>query len=92
MKILVTGSEGSLMQHVIPILTKAGHEITGVDSFYRYGIIQKKRDYLFIEGDLYDKAFVETIISDIDYVIEKLPLVIHKVRGISSVYFKKKGA
>ena len=31
----------------------------------------------------------ETTDSDIDYVIEKLPLVIKKVRGISSAYSKK---
>ena len=36
MKILVTGSEGSLMQAVIPKLLAQGHEITGVDNLYRY--------------------------------------------------------
>ena len=39
MKILVTGSEGSLMQFVIPYLLEKGHEVVGgflggVDSQY----------------------------------------------------------
>ena len=33
MKILVTGSEGSLMQFVIPHLIRCGHEVVGVDNF-----------------------------------------------------------
>jgi nucleoside-diphosphate-sugar epimerase len=32
MKILVTGSEGSLMQAVIPYLIANGHEVVGADS------------------------------------------------------------
>jgi len=33
MKLLITGSEGSLAQIVIPYLLKDGHEIIGVDNF-----------------------------------------------------------
>ena len=52
MKILVTGSEGSLMQAVIPGLQAQGHEVVGVDNFFRYGHIERKRNYELIEGDL----------------------------------------
>ena len=44
MKILVTGSEGSLMQFVIPVLMENGHEIIGVDNFIRYGEIERERN------------------------------------------------
>ena len=37
MKVLVCGSEGSLMQAVIPRLTRQGHEVIGVDNLVRYG-------------------------------------------------------
>jgi nucleoside-diphosphate-sugar epimerase len=37
MKILVTGSEGSLMQAVIPQLIVNGHQVYGIDSLVRYG-------------------------------------------------------
>ena len=42
-KILVTGSEGSLMQYVIPVLLKQGYHVIGVDNFARYGEIERKR-------------------------------------------------
>ena len=58
MKILVTGSEGSLMQWVIPVLLKNGHSVLGVDNFARYGEIERQRNYDFIRGDLTDEEFV----------------------------------
>jgi nucleoside-diphosphate-sugar epimerase len=63
MKILITGSEGSLAQIVIPYLLKDGHEIVGVDNFARYGLIERKRNYEFITGDLGDTAVVKSIYS-----------------------------
>ncbi len=80
MNILVTGSEGSLMQHVIPGLLKAGHEVTGVDSFYRYGKIDRERQYRFVEGDLYDRRFVDSLTGNMDYVIQAAA-IIYGVRG-----------
>lgn len=63
MKILVTGSEGSLAQMVIPYLLKEGHEIVGVDNFARYGIIERERNYEFMTGDLGDTAVVKSIFT-----------------------------
>lgn len=64
MKILVTGSEGSLAQIVIPCLIKEGHEIVGVDNFARYGVIERERNYEFMAGDLGNTVVVKSIFSN----------------------------
>ena len=63
MRILVTGSEGSLAQIVIPGLLKAGHEIIGVDNFARYGEIGRDRAYAFSTADLCDTSAVKRLFS-----------------------------
>lgn len=70
MKILVTGSEGSLMQWVIPRLVQSGHEVTGVDNFFRYGRIERERDYEFVEGDLTDESLIKDLLRGQDVVIQ----------------------
>lgn len=74
-KILVTGSEGSLMQYVIPVLLKKGYEVIGVDNFARYGEIERKRNYKFIKGDLTDPEFVDSIMGGIDGVVQAAALI-----------------
>jgi UDP-glucose 4-epimerase len=69
-KVLVTGSEGSLMQWVIPKLIKDGHEVTGVDNFFRYGRSDRERNYEFVEGDLTDETLVKDALHDKDAVIQ----------------------
>jgi len=64
MKLLITGSEGSLAQIVIPYLLKDGHEIIGVDNFTRYGEVERSRDYQFVKKDLCDTNVVKSIFSD----------------------------
>lgn len=75
MKVLVTGSEGSLMQEVIPLLMEKGHTITGVDNFARYGEIERERKYQFIRGDLTDPAFVDKVVRDVDAVMQAAALI-----------------
>ena len=75
MRILVTGSEGSLMQFVIPYLLKNGHEVVGVDNFARYGVIERERKYDFIQGDLTVKDFVDRIMQGVDGVIQAAALI-----------------
>ena len=75
MKILVTGSEGSLMQAVVPLLLKQGHTVRGVDNFARYGEIERERQYEFIRGDLTDMQFVDEVIADVDAVIQAAALI-----------------
>ncbi len=61
MKILITGSEGSLAQMVIPGLLKDGHTLVGVDNFARYGQIQRERNYEFHAGDLCETSTVRKL-------------------------------
>jgi nucleoside-diphosphate-sugar epimerase len=74
MKIIVTGSEGSLMQAVIPKLIEQGHEIIGVDSLVRYGERpgHAKVDYEFFRIDLTDRNEVDELFHAVkpDYVIQ----------------------
>lgn len=74
-KVLVFGSEGSLMQSVIPKLLAAGHEVIGFDNLFRYGERResaKKLDYRYFNTDLsepYDDD-MRTFIRDADYIIQ----------------------
>jgi nucleoside-diphosphate-sugar epimerase len=70
MKILVTGSEGSLMQAVIPHLLAQGHTVVGVDNFFRYGKSERKRDYELVEGDLADASFAKKVVKGQDGIIQ----------------------
>lgn len=70
MRVLVTGSEGSLMQAIIPILINNGHDVIGVDNFQRYGEISRIRNYLFTQGDLKDYEFVLEITRGVDYIFQ----------------------
>jgi nucleoside-diphosphate-sugar epimerase len=71
MKIIVTGSEGSLMQAVIPKLLAAGHTIIGIDNLYRYGKKSKRAgiDYEFVQQDLIDRTQVFKITRGADVII-----------------------
>ena len=75
MKILVTGSEGSLMQFVIPVLINNGHTVIGVDNFARYGEIDRDRDYEFVRGDLTDGDFVDNVTVGVDGIIQAAALI-----------------
>ncbi len=71
MKIVVTGSEGSLMQAVIPKLIANGHEVVGIDNLYRYGrrSAAAGRDYVFYEQDLIDRDQTFLLFRGADAVI-----------------------
>ena len=74
MRVLVTGSEGSLMQAVIPLLLKKGHVVYGVDNLARYGerLGIAGNDYQFIKCDLTDGISVLKLFEQVkpDYVIQ----------------------
>lgn len=70
LNILITGSEGSLMQATVPYLLNMGHRIIGVDNFFRYGRIDRKRNYEFIEGDLCDPGVVEKACKGADFILQ----------------------
>lgn len=82
MKILMTGSEGSLAQMLIPVLQKNGHEIVGIDNFSRYGTIERQRNYEFMQGDLADTAVVKSIFDDFKFdAVFHLAAIIYGVVG-----------
>jgi nucleoside-diphosphate-sugar epimerase len=82
MRVLVTGSEGSLMQAVIPKLIAAGHTVFGVDNLVRYGerLGHAGDDYTFIRGDLVDPEVVENV-----FRVAKPSLVIQAAARIYGV-------
>jgi len=63
------------MQFVIPVLLENGHTVVGVDNFARYGEIERSRNYEFIQGDLTDRDFTETVTSGIDGIIQAAALI-----------------
>ena len=70
MKILVTGSEGSLMQSTIPFFLQRGHDVLGVDNFGRHGRVNRQRNYDFVSGDLTDAEFCDEVVRGVDGVIQ----------------------
>lgn len=80
MRILITGSEGSLMQSLIPKLLQKGHEIIGADNLYRYGEASKMANklYHFQKIDLTDREMTKNLFKNIDCVI----LAAAKIYGV----------
>ncbi len=68
MKILVTGGAGYIASHTNVVLLNAGYEIVAVDNFYNSDIDAIKnvekitgKKITFIEGDVCDKALMESV-------------------------------
>lgn len=83
MRVLIAGSEGSLMQQVIPYLLVEGHEVRGADNLGRYGAVSRRRNYEFCEGDLCDRGFVAKACWGMDAVIQAAAQI-YGVRGFHS--------
>lgn len=68
------------MQAVIPKLLAQGHQITGVDNLYRYGVQSESagRDYEFIKMDLVDSAATLDLCQGYDVVF----LAAAKIYGV----------
>ena len=79
-KVLVTGSEGSLMQSIIPKLLSQGHSIVGVDNLYRHGEVSKLADkeYPLLKIDLTDRSKTEDLCKGFDVVF----LAAAKIYGV----------
>jgi len=67
-KILVTGCHGFIMGYVIPILLENGHEVWGVDNYWKYGKLSHGYDnhpkFHFTEGDAKDKALLSKLLEE----------------------------
>ena len=68
------------MQAVIPYLLDMGHEVIGVDNYYRYGRLERRRVYEFVEGDLCDRVVVARVMKGVDYVFQGAARI-YGVRG-----------
>ena len=80
MKILITGSEGSLMHSVTPKLLKQGHTIVGVDNLFRHGKASDlaNQKYKFINQDLTDRQGTSDLCQGFDVVF----LAAAKIYGV----------
>lgn len=84
MKILVAGSEGSLMQWTIKNLVKEGHEVIGIDNQSRYdpeiyGKMKIATDYDYTQADLTDYDVFKKF-HDIDAIIQGAAMI-YGVKG-----------
>ncbi len=106
MKILVTGGAGYIGSHTVVELLNANHDVIVVDDFsnsnpkvLKYIKEITKKDFVFIEGSLLDKALLDNIFKNnkIDVVIHfagykavgesvKKPLMYYDNNLISTIY------
>jgi len=67
-KILVTGCHGFIMGYTIPILLEQGHEVYGIDNFWKYGELKRSFDdhprFHFYRGDAKDTDLLHKIVFD----------------------------
>jgi nucleoside-diphosphate-sugar epimerase len=67
-RILITGCHGFIMGYTIPILIEQGHEVWGVDNFWKYGKLERSFDnnpkFHFAQGDAKDVEFIRKIVFD----------------------------
>lgn len=70
MRVLVTGSEGSLMQEVIPRLLVKGHTVVGVDNLSRHGRTDRCQGYELVEADLTDPETARRALRRVDVVLQ----------------------
>jgi len=67
MRILVTGSEGSLAQMVTPMFQELGHSIVGCDNLSRHGIQCREKRYPLEIVDLADSSKVRALFEKYNF-------------------------
>lgn len=84
MKIVITGSEGSLMQSLIPKLLSRSHDIIGIDNLYRWGSKSSRagKDYAFYQQDLLDQESAIGLFARADAVVHAAAKI-YGVLGLS---------
>lgn len=70
MKLLICGSEGTILSHAIPHLLAAGHELTGVDTCQKWGERPKRRDYRLFIADCSDARIMRSLLRGMEGVIQ----------------------
>jgi len=65
---LITGCHGFIMGYTIPKLLEQGHEVWGVDNFWKYGELQRSFDkhpnFHFVRGDAKDVTMLRKIVFE----------------------------
>jgi UDP-glucose 4-epimerase len=78
-KVLVTGAAGFINGYLVPELLEAGHEVTGLDDFSKYGRLTKSYDdhrhYRFVEGDAKDVRLMTELAADVDQVVAAAAMI-----------------
>jgi len=78
-RVLVTGAAGFINGYLVPELLEAGHEVTGLDNFSKYGRLTKSYDdhprYRFVEGDAKDAVLLRDLAADCDQVVASAAMI-----------------
>ena len=73
MKILVTGSAGFIAGYLVQQLLEAGHEVTGLDNYSKYGPVERSYQhhprYRFVQADARDGDLMKELAADCDHFI-----------------------
>jgi UDP-glucose 4-epimerase len=73
MKILVTGSAGFIGGYLVEELLRHGHEVVGIDNFWKYGESARSYDrnpnYTFVRGDVKDGNLLKELIGECDQIV-----------------------
>lgn len=79
MKILVTGAAGFICGYLIQELLEAGHEVTGIDNFSKYGPTEKSyntnKNYRLVTGDVKNTELVKELIADCDHFVAAAAMI-----------------
>jgi nucleoside-diphosphate-sugar epimerase len=72
-KVLVTGSAGFIAGYLVQQLLEAGHEVTGLDNFSKYGVVERSYQnhpqYRFVQADARDVELMKELASECDHFI-----------------------
>lgn len=73
MKICVTGSAGFIAGYLVQDLTRAGHQVVGIDNFSKYGETSRSFDrdprYHFVRGDAKNVELLKSLLDDCDIMV-----------------------